>query len=165
MREINHELLGRFHFEEEQCVWRQVRKITIFNKGFEATIDFLEYDEEFEQVVEFEEDTKGYFQEEQVEALMKFQEKKHEIITKLEYAIFDYYQNNCEAFDGPRIKNKNEIGSFLTDMGIFIADREEAGLRKIGITFECSWDPGHGLGILLKNEEIAAVGTIDDAIV
>lgn len=60
MREINHELLGRFHFEEEQCVWRQVRKITIFNKVFEANIDFLEYDEEFEQVVEFEEDTRGF---------------------------------------------------------------------------------------------------------
>ncbi|KOP82905.1 DUF6985 domain-containing protein [Cytobacillus solani] len=165
MKEINHVLLGRFHFEEEQCVWRQVRKISIFNKTFEANIDFLEYDEEFEQVVEFEEDTKGYFQEEQVEALVKFQEKRHEIISNLETAIFEYYQNNREVYDAPFLKNKNEIGSLLTDMGIFIADREEAGLRKMGITFECSWEPGHGLGILLKNEEIAAVGTIDDAVV
>lgn len=165
MRELHHALLGRFHFDEEQCVWRQVKKLMIFNKEFEAKIDILEYDEEFEQIVEFEEDAKGYIQEEQVEALKRFYDKKDDIILNIETAIFDYYQNNREAVNGPIIKDKNEIDNLLTDMGIFIAEKEEPGLRKMGITFECSWEPSHGLGVLLKNEEIVVVGTIDDAIV
>lgn len=165
MKVLNHELCGRFYFEEDQCVWRQDQKLIVFDKEFEAVIDILEYDEEFEQVVEFAEDVKGHFQDEQVEALLKFYENKNEIISKLETAIFEYYQTNRNMYDAPIIKNKNELGCFLTDMGIFIAEKEQAGLRKLGITFECSWDPGHGLGILLKNEEIVAIGTIDDAIV
>ncbi|WP_203362762.1 hypothetical protein [Bacillus sp. REN10] len=176
MKEITHELLGYFTFEEDQCVWRKKDKLIIFNQEFDVNIDIVEYDEEYEQGVEFEEDTSGHFQDEQIDALTTFYDHKDEILKEVENAIFAYYQENFEIYRSyentesnkdkvaPVIGKKEELSSLLQDMGLFIAEREATGLRKIGITFECTWDSNHGLGILLKNEQVAAIGTIDDAI-
>ncbi len=176
MKEIKHEILGNFSFDEEQCVWRKRDKLTLFDKEFDVNIDIIEYDEEYNQGIEFEEYAYGNFQDEQVDALVKFYDNRLEILSNVEDAIFNYYQEKCEEYReyesnearkdqiAPIISRKDEIGNLVEDMGIFISEQEENSLRKIGITFECTWEH-HGLGVLLINKKIVAVGTIDDAIV
>lgn len=175
MKKLNHKLLGELEFEEEYCVWRKKDKFRLFNKDFEANIDILEYKEEIDEYVESEEYAEGIFQEEQVNALNFFYENKKDILLEVENKIFKYYKDNVKDFRSyetddykdkvaPFIKTKKELGKLIYDMGLFISDSKETGIRKLGITFECTWEESHGLGILLKNEKIIKVGTIDDAL-
>ena len=79
--------------------------------------------------------------------------------------IFRYYQDCKRAFDhGSRIETQNDVWSHTRFSGEIVAsfDRHNPETVYLSVTFECDWEPEHGLQVVFKNgRDICKIGSFD----
>lgn len=100
----------------------------------------------------------------------KFYVSQGELKPKIYLAIFNYYQSVAPEYRAqlgddyldyaPDIQDVSEIKRLLVPDSIFISDSSPEN-EAIGILFECSWEPEHGLGVLVKHGNIEEIGFQD----
>lgn len=94
------------------------------------------------------------------------------MITKIEDAIFDYYQEVYMEYRdmvgedeadkiAPIIENKEEMGKLVEPTQLTIRRVRKNGIRRIGLLFNCTWEIEHGLAVKIEDEEIVEVGFQD----
>ena len=89
---------------------------------------------------------------------------------KIYDAIFEYYQSVAPEYRDrvgknyskyvPYIKSIDELKTLLEPDSVFISDLAP-DRKEVGVLFECSWEPEHGLGVKIINGEIVEVGYQD----
>lgn len=62
----------------------------------------------------------------------------------------------------PSVENASQLKELLTSVGVHIGELEPQD-EAIGLLFECSWEPEHGLGVLINNWEVKDVSHQDVA--
>ncbi|WP_041417769.1 DUF6985 domain-containing protein [Shewanella woodyi] len=98
--------------------------------------------------------------------LHKEEQLKEEVFQKL----FEYYQEGLpdlrvqfgDSADkmAPIIEHIDQLKSLITPTGICIGELDPSE-EAVGLLFECSWEPEHGLGILLNNWTVEEIGHQD----
>ncbi|MFE6077491.1 DUF6985 domain-containing protein [Paenibacillus sp. NPDC057886] len=114
----------------------------------------------------------GEFHDVQKEAYTNLVENMDDGITKVEEAIFDYYQevymdyseivgeHESDKF-APIIENKEELGHLVEPTQLIIRRVRRNEVRRIGLLFNCTWKIEHGLAVEIEHEEIVEVGFQD----
>ncbi|MCD4779256.1 MAG: hypothetical protein K8S27_01725 [Candidatus Omnitrophica bacterium] len=114
---------------------------------------------------------------EQVASLREFVINEESISSEVRKVIYKYYNSVYDDYlEGvtmfgeltpeieeqlPKIVNGNELDHkvHLNSIEIYPSSN---GKSKIGLSFWCSWDEEHGLGVLLQGEEVIKVGILHD---
>lgn len=112
---------------------------------------------------------------EQTHALDDFLKNEQALYQKARQAVYRFYQNSYQDYKqgwslGSRVFGVGDISEFLPQV-VSGSELDELvqfevirihpprdGQSKIGIECSCSWDPEHGLGILIASDEIEQVG-------
>ncbi len=155
MKEINHEVLGRIKFDYS---WEGERKVSFFGENRLITLIINgEGDEDFEQ--------------NQIDAFVKFFDDNENLLLKAEDEIYEYYQDVCldyrerleDSADefAPIISNKEEIAKLVELNQIIIPYSFGKDVRIVGLLLNCTWEPEHGLAVKFENERIVEVGYQD----
>ncbi|MCL1895894.1 MAG: hypothetical protein FWG03_05040 [Clostridiales bacterium] len=114
----------------------------------------------------------------QREAYSRFKADEDRIVKESEERIFEYY---LEIFDDyrdmyledseeladeniPRISSAEELLELIEPASLLIRGDIGDGTRRLGILFNCTWEPEHGLGVSILNEKIDEVGSQDVAL-
>jgi hypothetical protein len=110
-------------------------------------------------------------EEEQRSAFEHLQSEADQIRDRVEQAVFDYYQGLCPTLraqygewaddHAPVISSLAELEPLVTLRRIVLPCWLDEDCRVLGFEFDCKWEPHSGLGVLLKNEEVAEVGFAD----
>ncbi|WP_427182385.1 DUF6985 domain-containing protein [Paenibacillus sp. TC-CSREp1] len=156
MANLNHELFGEISYD---LYWSGQQKIKMFGKD-KAIILSVDGNEE------------GEFQDVQKEAYTNFIGNMDDIMTKVEAAIFDYYQEVYMDYRemvgedeadkiAPIIENKEELDHLIEPTQLIIRRVRKNGVRRIGLLFNCTWEIEHGLAVKIEDEEIVEVGFQD----
>lgn len=152
---MKHNILG--NIEHDEFWTRKYETIFLGNivKG-ELTIRG-EIDEEIEKL--------------QIEAFEQFSLNEKEIILNVEEKIFEYYCDIVEEYRdrlgesadqyAPIIKEKQELENLLEFEAVYIPYSFNEDERVVGLLFESKWEPEHGLGVKIVNEEIVELGFQD----
>lgn len=156
MANLNHELFGEISYD---LYWSGQQKIKMFEK--EKVI-----------ILSIDGNEEGEFHDVQKEAYTNFVENMDDILTKVEEAIFDYYQevhmdyremvgeNEADKV-APIIENKEELSQLVEPTQLIIRRVRKNGVRRIGLLFNCTWEIEHGLAVKIENEGIVEVGFQD----
>lgn len=114
----------------------------------------------------------GVIEEWQLNLAYQFCEKEKELKEQIFESILAYYQDcwvDLKAQFGenfahlvPSVENASQLKELLTSVGIYIGELEPQE-EAIGLLFECSWEPEHGLGVLINNWEVKEVSHQDIA--
>lgn len=117
-------------------------------------------------------DEGGNFEEEQYKAYNMLMKKWEDICPLFLESVLEYYTDRRielgydeeynERF--PEITNINELLEHITLVGIKIPYQMVGNGRRVGISFDCTWDTENGLGIKLCDEEVIKVGYQDVAL-
>ena len=112
----------------------------------------------------------GKVQSWQLDVAQKFTQKELLLKEEVFQKIFDYYQQQVsdlrvqfgDSADkmAPEIDNAEQIKKIITPTGIYIGELD-ASEEAVGLLFECSWEPEHGLGVFIKNWNVEEVGCQD----
>lgn len=156
MANLNHELFGEISYD---LYWSGQQKIKMFGKD-KVIILSVDGNEE------------GEFHDAQKEAYTNLIGNMDDIMTKVEEAIFDYYQEvymdyremvGEEEADkiAPIIENKEELDHLIEPTQVIIRRVRKNGVRRIGLLFDCTWEIEHGLAVKIEDEEIVEVGFQD----
>ncbi|MEY8747008.1 DUF6985 domain-containing protein [Paenibacillus tundrae] len=156
MANLNHELFGEISYD---LYWSGQQKIKMFGKN-KIIILSIDGNEE------------GEFHDAQKEAYTNLIENMDDIMTNVEEAIFDYYQEvymdyremvGEEEADkiAPIIENKEELDHLIEPTQLIIRRVLKNGVRRIGLLFNCTWEIEHGLAVKIEDEEIVEVGFQD----
>jgi hypothetical protein len=156
MANLNHELFGEISYD---LYWSGQQKIKMFGKD-KVIILSVDGNEE------------GEFHDAQKEAYTNLIGNMDDIMTKVEEAIFDYYQEvymdyremvGEEEADkiAPIIENKEELDHLIEPTQLIIRRVRKNGVRRIGLLFNCTWEIEHGLAVKIEDEEIVEVGFQD----
>lgn len=101
----------------------------------------------------------------------EFMQHSERLTTQVYQGIFDYYQSVAPAYRDqyqqhdwqqalPEITQVAQIKPLLTPAGIVVPDLfPEHG--EIGLLFECSWEPEHGLAVKIQHNQVVEVGFQD----
>lgn len=116
-------------------------------------------------------DDGGEFQDEQKTAFTNFNSRKKELLELAEIEIYKYYLSVYEEIRdmvgesaddvAPHINNKEDISRIVTPKELLVRTVHNNGIRRIGLLFECTWEPEHGLAVRFENENITEVGFQD----
>ncbi|OZQ57728.1 DUF6985 domain-containing protein [Paenibacillus taichungensis] len=156
MANLNHELFGEISYD---LYWSGQQKMKIFGK--EKVI-----------ILSIDGNEEGEFHDVQKEAYTNLVENIDDIITKVEEAIFDYYQEVYKDYRemvgedesdniAPIIENKEELGHLVEPTQLIIRRVRKNGVRRIGLLFNCTWEIEHGLAVKIEDEKIVEVGFQD----
>lgn len=156
MANLNHELFGEISYD---LYWSGQQKIKIFGK--EKVI-----------ILSIDGNEEGEFHDVQKEAYTNLVENMDDIMTKVEEAIFDYYQEVYMDYRemvredesdkiAPIIENKEELGHLVEPTQLIIRRVRKNRVRRIGLLFNCTWEMEHGLAVKIEDEEIVEVGFQD----
>ncbi|MEK3919671.1 MULTISPECIES: DUF6985 domain-containing protein [Paenibacillus] len=156
MANLNHELFGEISYD---LYWSGQQKMKMFGKD-KAIILSVDGNEE------------GEFHDAQKEAYTNLIGNMDDIMTKVEEAIFDYYQEvymdyremlGEEEADkiASIIENKEELDHLIEPTQLIIRRVRKNGVRRIGLLFNCTWEIEHGLAVKIEDEEIVEVGFQD----
>jgi hypothetical protein len=63
----------------------------------------------------------------------------------------------------PELKTGNELDHLVALIAIYV-HRPVKGVSKIGIQFQCPWEPDEGLGVRIAGSAVEAIGTADVAL-
>ena len=142
---------------EYNYFWYKEMSVTLFGKDQEVTL-----------IIEGESDED--IEEEQYEAyanlIKKLDDKFYsEILNK----ILEYYKETRHELGYedeederyPPIETVEEITKHIKFKTITIQDIYDEGERRVGLTFDCTWDEEQGIGIQLLNENIDEIGAED----
>ncbi len=135
-----------------------------------TTIEFCGKEAEIALMIEGEEH--GKFDEEQYIAYNSLIEKWGGIQYSILHPILNYYKQTRHELgydiayrrNYPEVENTNQILEMIDLVGIVVSYGDIYEERDIGITFDCTWDIEHGLGLRLLNEQVNEVGYQDVAI-
>lgn len=103
----------------------------------------------------------------------EFIEKYPGIYQKILNAVFNYYNElrpkyiqmgSSWAKLMPAIENKNTLENWFTLNSITISWPYDSTDVKLGLSYSCTWDEEHGLGVVVAGNEILKVGGADCAI-
>jgi hypothetical protein len=85
-------------------------------------------------------------------------------------AIYDYYQVVAPEYRtrfgqefahlAPEVNDIAELRKILTPEAVFIPDIFPEN-EEIGLLFECTWEPEHGLGVKIEHGRVVEVGFQD----
>ncbi|MGO4531476.1 hypothetical protein AB4Z30_20550 [Paenibacillus sp. 2TAF8] len=156
MSNLIHELFGEISYD---LYWSGQQKIKMFGKDI-ALILSVDGNEE------------GEFHFVQKEAYTNFIGNMDDIMTKVEAAIFEYYQEVYMEYRemvgedegdkiAPIIENKEELDRLIEPTQLIIRRVRKNGVRRIGLLFNCTWEIEHGLAVKIEDEEIVEVGFQD----
>ncbi|MCL1895896.1 MAG: hypothetical protein FWG03_05050 [Clostridiales bacterium] len=146
-------------------LWSGETSITMYGKRHTITLDIYgDGDDEISQG--------------QREAFRRFKADEERIVKESEERIFEYYLEIFEDYrdmyledseeladeNAPRISSAEELLELIEPASLLIRGDFEDGIRRLGILCECTWEPEHGLGVSIENEEVAEVGFQDVAL-
>jgi len=108
----------------------------------------------------------------QREAFFNFQSSMDRIMREAEESIFEYYLSNYEDYRAmynsdkadimaPKISSVRELSRLVKPTGLLIIYDFEDGIRRVGVLCDCTWEPEHGLGISIENENVIEIGFQD----
>lgn len=107
----------------------------------------------------------------QRETFSKFEMQKKSCIEYIEKAIYEYYSSilKDERSDlgssadkmMPIVSDINGLKDLVFLDNILVLDPDIYGEKKMGFLFDCTWDPGHGLGVELTDNKVTAVDNQD----
>ena len=114
----------------------------------------------------------GVIEEWQLSLAHRFCEREKELKEQVFQRILAYYQDGWAdlkaqfgedfAHLAPAVESIVQLKQLLTPVGVCIGEldpEEEA----IGLLFECTWEPEHGLGVLINNWNVKEVSHQDVA--
>jgi len=151
------ELFGEIIYED---LWIGAIEITMFGKNQKILLNI--YGEENEEITSNQRD-----------AFSQFKLNMPNIVKESEDKIFKYYLENCDDYRAmqsnseevekiaPKISSIEELGKLVTPTSFLIRYDFEDGIRRVGILCDCTWEPEHGLGISVENEEVVEIGVQD----
>lgn len=155
MMEIDHEIFGKIQFDYS---WERIVKVAFGGKERLVTL-----------VINGEEDAS--FEQSQINSFIKFFNDKDKYLLEAENEIFKYYQEVCSDYRdrleedvdefAPIVSGKKEFDKLVELTQIFIPYSFGEDIRKVGLLFNCTWEPEHGLAVKFINEEIVEVGYQD----
>lgn len=106
----------------------------------------------------------------QLEVVKDYLQKEADLKETVFQKIFEYYQEELPELRSqfgdsademaPNIDNIDQLKSLIMPTGICIGELE-ASEEAVGLLFECSWEPEHGLGVLINNWNVEDVGHQD----
>ena len=156
MIEINHEIFGKIKYD---YYWTRKQDMDIFGK--KRSVNLLiqgEEDAEFEQA--------------QKDAFVRFFDNITQILKEAENDIYKYYKAICQEYrdrivDGsadetaPIISSQEEIYRLVEPTDVIFRWSFGKDVRVVGILFDCTWEPEHGLAVKFKDEKVVEVGYQD----
>lgn len=152
---INDEVFGELEYDGYDWIKKEKDKFTFFGKDFEINLTLKgEKDKNIEEVKK--------------NTYIKYKKNEKEIISQMEDAIYNYYQEICEELReqyenykdewAPIITAKEEVANLITLLDVIIDKNfENSEDREINFIFDAVWDIEEGLGIRLINEKIAII--------
>jgi len=128
---------------------------------------FLGYEVEITLMIDGDKD--GEFEEGQYTAYKLFTKNSDSIYIDCVESILRYYKEERielgydEEFNEnyPLIETVEDILKHITFSGILVRYAWEEDERRIGLTFECTWNEEDGVGVMLTNEKVDEVGYQD----
>jgi len=112
----------------------------------------------------------GVVEEWQLEVARKYIRSEALLKEQVFQRIFEHYQKELpdlraqfgDSADkmAPNIDGIEQLKSLIIPTGICIGELESSE-EAVGLLFECSWEPEHGLGVLLNNWRVEGVGHQD----
>lgn len=156
MIQINHKILGELKFN---LFWERDVEIIMFGKKSKIKLSI-------------DGDESADFEKEQTDAYIKFFDQLSDLLEDASNEIFKYYQKICFEYRErlgvkyadelvPIITNKSQIADLVKPKTLYIPWAFEKGLRTVGLLFDCSWEPEHGLAVKFDNEKVSKVGYQD----
>lgn len=148
------ELFGEIVYED---LWIGTIEITMFGKNQKIFLNI--YGEENEEITQNQRD-----------AFSQFKSSMPNIVKESEDKILEYYLENCDDYRAmqsnseeiaPKISSIDELGKLVKPTSLLIGYDFEDGIRRVGILCDCTWEPEHGLGISIENEEVVEIGLQD----
>jgi hypothetical protein len=140
MEKIIDEVFGELDFD---YAWKKDHEQTIFSKTVIVEI-IVEGNDEDELI-----------RDEQRTSYREFISHNSDIISRVEEAVFEYYQEVCDDKGLPLIEradlvNKVELTGIVFPMVL------DDGDISVGFLLEAECDPEHGIGVKITNGEIEA---------
>ncbi len=141
-------------------LWLGSTELAIF--GETKKIELSIYGEEDEE-----------FTSNQQEAFVNFTKKMQEISKESEMQIFKYYLENVEDYRAmkidlnevdkvaQRIPSIDKLKQLVIPKGLLLQYDFGDDIRRVGLLFDCSWEPEHGLAVKIENEKVIEVGFQD----
>ncbi len=139
-------------------LWQGELRVDIFKElmrvSFESTDELGVQDFHYKAYQDFAEQ-QVHYKKLALDAVMKFY---HETILPL-WKANDYFGVPELA---PTVQNSDELEKLLSFPSLFLHPPRD-GLSSLGLSFECSWDVEHGVGVLLREGKIIQVGLAEVA--
>lgn len=111
--------------------------------------------------------------DEEIETVKWFIENEQSIATSLLAALKSEYPKFKESYGYdeeelaeymPVAENEDDFKKLMGLSSVNIHPLEKDGVPYVGFEFGCSWDPEHGLGILMHGTRVVEIGGADTAI-
>lgn len=156
MKKIEHVILGDLSYNYG---WKREIKVNLF--GYERAI-----------TLNVDGDDSAEFEAAQVSAYQQFFSDEDTLLKKAEDSILKYYlevyddyrQRLGEKFAdemAPILSNKYELAEIVELKQLVFPMVFDEDARQVGLLFECTWEPEHGLAVKFENEEVVEVGFQD----
>lgn len=152
---MKHEIFGKIEYDN---LWKRDYSIKVYTQSEEGLL-----------YVEAENDEE--FQENQIQAFKKFEERKEEFEKQVKKAIFNYYNEVVGEYRdrygdsadelAPLVKVPDEMEKLLEFQSLNIPYSFEDDERVIGVLFKAKWEIEHGVAVKFVNEEVIEVGYQD----
>jgi len=110
----------------------------------------------------------------QRQVYINFEQHSTEILKNTEMAIFNYYLEVCQDYqarlqDAELIKKNAPVITRICELKDLVEaqtllidyDYQDEKPIRMGILFECTWEPEHGVAVRIENGEIVETGFQD----
>jgi hypothetical protein len=105
-------------------------------------------------------------------AFQEFQSEKDRLITEAEHRLLRYYQEVAptyrDMFDQasaaerlPGVSAIEDLHHVLTLRYLYLPWNFSETEHAVGLVFDCTWDPGHGIAVKIVNGRVVEVGPQD----
>lgn len=136
----------------EMKVWDEEQKIEIVIDAYYENDEILE---EQKSAYEYCENNFEHMMENAAKAILKHYRENYMGIAS---EVYGEDMNNA-----PFISMEKEVSKIVKLKQVIICNMMN-GKSTIGLTFDCKWDPEHGLGVLIEEGEVKSVGAEDSVL-
>jgi hypothetical protein len=154
MKVIKDDSLGELRFED---AWVRPYQLRIFGKLNDVRLLFIG-------------DEDAPIEAAQREAYLAFEKHKAALLSMAERELFLHYQNNCAEYRrrvgpeladkvAPLIQDPVALGDIAWPRDVVVRESFGRADRVVGIGFDCTWEPEHGIAVKFVNEEPSDIGT------
>lgn len=107
----------------------------------------------------------------QCKAFKFLQERGDDIVSSVLAALLPYYTDYCAGVDfcgaqeecAPNIVDTNDFKLLMKLTDIFIHKWIKDDLAYTGLSFDCTWEPEHGFGVLLHGIRVVNIGFSEES--